>query len=89
MKVCSYTAWTCTHTRSYAHIQSPSSSLGTRLPAQDYNKIRRECLREGTLFEDPYFPATPESLFFSEKLPFTPEWKRPKASIHTVSYIVY
>jgi hypothetical protein len=57
--------------------EPPSSSLGTRLPAQDYNRIRRECLRDGKLFEDPYFPASNESLFYSETLPFTPEWKRP------------
>ena len=74
-----------THAHTHAHTQSPSSTLGTRLPAQDYNKIRRQCLAEGTLFEDPYFPATPESLFFSEKLPFTPEWKRPKVCL----YIAY
>ena len=60
------------------HIQSPSGTLGTRLPAQDYVKIRRQCLADGGLFEDPYFPANNESLFFSEKLPFTPVWKRPK-----------
>ena len=62
------------------HTQPPSSSLGTRLPAQDHNKIRRECLRNQKLFEDPYFPASNESLFYSDTLPFTPEWKRPGVS---------
>ena len=41
----------------------------------------------GTLFEDPYFPANDSSLFFSQKLPFTPEWIRPKVSINVVLFI--
>ena len=45
---------------------------------QDYHKLRRQCLQSNTLFEDPYFPANDGSLFFSQKLPFTPVWKRPK-----------
>ncbi|XP_064392675.1 calpain-9-like [Halichondria panicea] len=57
--------------------QSPTSQLGTRVPAQDYEKLRRQALANDTLFEDPYFPADESSLFFSQKLPFKPEWKRP------------
>ena len=45
---------------------------------QDYHKLRRQCLQSNTLFEDPYFPANDGSLFFSQKLLFTPVWKRPK-----------
>lgn len=56
------------------------SQLGTRVPAQDYDQIRRQCLASHKLFEDPYFPADDASLFFSQKLPFKPEWKRPKVS---------
>ena len=56
--------------------------MGTQVPAQDYNKLRRSCIQKGKLFEDPYFPADERSLFFSQKLPFTPEWKRPHVSDH-------
>lgn len=59
-------------------VQPPMQQLGTRLPSQDYEKLRRQCIRDNTLFEDPYFPADESSLFFSQKLPFKPEWKRPK-----------
>lgn len=57
---------------------SPTSQLGTRVPAQDYEKLRRQCLAQNKLFVDPYFPANDSSLFYSTELPFKPEWKRPK-----------
>lgn len=57
---------------------SPASQLGTRLPIQDYDRARRQCLANGTLFEDPYFPPNNSSLFHTQKLPFTPKWLRPK-----------
>ena len=45
---------------------------------QDYKTIRAECLKNGTLFEDPEFPAADSSLYYSQQPPFTAEWKRPK-----------
>ena len=53
------------------------NQVGTRVPAQDFVSLRRQALSSGGLFEDPYFPADDSSLFYSQKLPFTPEWKRP------------
>lgn len=65
-------------------LQSPpASQLGTRLPIQDYNKLRRQCLANNTLFEDPYFPADSSSLFYTQTLPFTPKWIRPKVLTDT------
>lgn len=58
-----------------------------QVPAQDYEKIRRHCLRDGTKFEDPYFPADDRSLFYSQKLPFTPVWKRPGVSTSSLTNI--
>lgn len=51
------------------------------MPAQDYEKLRRQCIAKGNMFEDPYFPADDSSLFYSQKLPFKPEWKRPGVSL--------
>ena len=51
---------------------------GPKIPPQDFEAIRRQCLAEGTLFEDPYFPADDSSLFYSQKPPRKIEWKRPK-----------
>ncbi|XP_056638162.1 calpain-A-like isoform X3 [Diorhabda sublineata] len=44
---------------------------------QDFYQLRDECLANGTLFEDPEFPATDTSLFFSEIPDRTYEWRRP------------
>ncbi|KAM9331594.1 calpain-5-like isoform 1-T3 [Pholidichthys leucotaenia] len=44
---------------------------------QHYAEIKKNCLRERTLFEDPEFPATSSSLYFSEAPPGNVEWKRP------------
>lgn len=49
---------------------------------QDFQALKAECLQNGSLFEDPMFPAEPASLGFKELGPFTAktrgvEWKRP------------
>lgn len=52
--------------------------FGIALPPQDHDVLRRKHIAEGTLFEDPYFPATDESMFYSHKPPSKFEWKRPQ-----------
>nr|XP_021504479.1 calpain-9 isoform X3 [Meriones unguiculatus] len=44
---------------------------------QSFEQLRQGCLQSGSLFEDPDFPATNGSLFYSERpqVPFV--WKRP------------
>ncbi|KAG7315494.1 hypothetical protein KOW79_021582 [Hemibagrus wyckioides] len=49
---------------------------------QDYEVLRRQCLKEGKLFCDPCFPAASESLGYNELGPNSAkakgvEWKRP------------
>ena len=44
---------------------------------QDYNSIKKECLKKGQLFEDPEFPANNKSLFYSKVDPGI-DWMRPK-----------
>jgi hypothetical protein len=56
----------------------PATPSGPRIPPQDFESLRRQCLANGTLFEDPYFPAVDASLFYSQKPPRKFEWKRPK-----------
>lgn len=43
-----------------------------------YEDIKKQCRKEGVLFEDPDFPATDSTLFFSRKPPRPFVWKRPK-----------
>eukprot|EP00117_Sycon_ciliatum_P006188 scpid39378/ scgid9836/ Calpain-B; Calcium-activated neutral proteinase B; Calpain-B catalytic subunit 1; Calpain-B catalytic subunit 2 len=42
-----------------------------------FERLRSQCLIKGKLFEDPDFPATDKSLFFSQKPPANFVWKRP------------
>ncbi|KAG7485107.1 hypothetical protein JOB18_003168 [Solea senegalensis] len=60
---------------------------------QDFQALREECLQSGSLFEDPMFPAEPQSLGFKELGPFTAktrgmEWKRPSELTEEPQFIV-
>lgn len=59
---------------------TPRDARGTHSSGQSFEQLRRECLQRGALFEDPDFPATSASLFYSERpqIPFV--WKRPGVS---------
>ncbi|KAK7790173.1 hypothetical protein R5R35_002953 [Gryllus longicercus] len=62
---------------SHFRLGERGSGLRARGSVQDFNALRDQCLAEGTLFEDPEFPAQDSSLFFS-KSPNKPfEWRRP------------
>ncbi|KFD48822.1 hypothetical protein M513_10306, partial [Trichuris suis] len=45
--------------------------------AQDFYKLRDQCLREEVLFEDPNFPADSSSLFYTRQPSRYIEWRRP------------
>uniref|UniRef100_A0A3P8TD97 Calpain 1, (mu/I) large subunit b n=1 Tax=Amphiprion percula TaxID=161767 RepID=A0A3P8TD97_AMPPE len=60
---------------------------------QDFQALKEECLQNGSLFEDPMFPAEPASLGFKELGPFTAktrgvEWKRPTEMTADPQFIV-
>uniref|UniRef100_A0A671TLD3 Calpain 9 n=1 Tax=Sparus aurata TaxID=8175 RepID=A0A671TLD3_SPAAU len=65
-------------------LQSTLSGRGskraedTQSDGKSFEQLRSECLQSGVLFEDPDFPATDSSLFFSQSVPVNIEWKRPK-----------
>ncbi|KAG8448049.1 hypothetical protein GDO86_015227 [Hymenochirus boettgeri] len=54
------------------------SPLLKRLKNQNYLELKKECLKNGKLFEDSEFPASDESLYFSKDFQLVIEWKRPK-----------
>ncbi|XP_023725352.1 calpain-A isoform X5 [Cryptotermes secundus] len=60
-----------------ASLGEKGSGLRARGQVQDFFKIRDQCLEEGTLFEDPEFPAEDSSIYFSKTPPRPIEWKRP------------
>nr|XP_023027782.1 calpain-A-like isoform X1 [Leptinotarsa decemlineata] len=56
--------------------------------SQDFYDLRDECIEQGTLFEDPEFPATDSSLFFSQRPDRYYEWKRPGEIVDDPQFFV-
>lgn len=48
---------------------------------QNYSALKRACLRRKVLFEDPTFPATDDSLYYTGTPGPAVRWKRPKVSV--------
>ncbi|XP_031314515.2 calpain-12 [Camelus dromedarius] len=76
----------CGSRRVTIQLVNEEAGPGTRVPklfrGQNYNAIRAACLDEGILFQDPYFPAGPDSLGYNQLGPNSKkakgvEWKRP------------
>ncbi len=44
---------------------------------QNYDDLKSECLKNGKLFEDPYFPAVDRSIFYNQPIPNGTKWARP------------
>ncbi|XP_072905046.1 calpain-5 [Hemitrygon akajei] len=44
---------------------------------QRYRALRRSCQKRGVLFEDPLFPTSDNSIYYTRSPPGTIEWKRP------------
>ncbi|XP_076585434.1 calpain-9 [Chaetodon auriga] len=65
-----------------------SKALDTQSDGKSFEQLRQECLQRGVLFEDPDFPATDSSLFFSQSVPVQFEWKRPKELCSNPKFIV-
>ncbi|XP_032686633.1 calpain-A isoform X4 [Odontomachus brunneus] len=63
--------------KSCYNLGEKGSGFRPRGEIQDFNTLRRECLETGRLFEDPEFPATDSSLYFSRRPDRYIEWKRP------------
>lgn len=74
-----------------AHQQQKERGIGTnkravKFSGQDYETLRKECLRSGRLFEDNCFPAGSKSLGYEELGQYSFKtrevvWKRPKVKI--------
>lgn len=47
---------------------------------QQYSALKKQCLQSGTLFEDPFFPAVDDSLFYQGNRIGRVHWKRPGVS---------
>ena len=49
----------------------------TPFKGQVFAELKKECLRSGRLFEDPVFPASDRSMFYTQSVPYGAVWKRP------------
>ncbi|KAJ3591314.1 hypothetical protein NHX12_009260 [Muraenolepis orangiensis] len=52
-------------------------SSSTLYKNQNYDLLKRNCLKDRSLFEDPEFPTTDKSLYFKKAPAGRVEWKRP------------
>ncbi|XP_015833872.1 calpain-A isoform X3 [Tribolium castaneum] len=53
------------------------SGFQAKKGSQDFYELRDQCLQRGELFEDPEFPPTDSSLFYSHRPDRRFEWRRP------------
>uniref|UniRef100_A0A182P1C9 Calpain n=1 Tax=Anopheles epiroticus TaxID=199890 RepID=A0A182P1C9_9DIPT len=60
-----------------AELGDRNSGQRSSFDVQDFYQIRQQCLDNGTLFEDPEFPATASSLMYSKRPDRHYEWLRP------------
>jgi hypothetical protein len=58
-----------------------------RIVSQDYELIKRTCLEQNALWEDPSFPAVDASIYPSSRQPLPFTWKRPGVSLQFESHL--
>ena len=61
--------------RSAEQDRKPAPNVA-RIISQDYSVIKRECLSQKALWEDPNFPATDQSIYPSSHGPLPFKWTR-------------
>merc|ERR1712015_313894 len=59
------------------NVGERGSGLRRRGDVQDFYKLRDKHSASGKLWEDPLFPASDASIFYSRRPPRPFEWKRP------------
>ncbi|CAG0893965.1 unnamed protein product [Cyprideis torosa] len=64
------------------------SGIRSRGEVQDFEALKQACLSEGTLFEDPEFPAEDTSIFYSRSPPKPFEWRRPSELVDDPQFFV-
>ncbi|EMP39588.1 Calpain-3 [Chelonia mydas] len=53
-----------------------------------FEELHKKCLEKKILYVDPDFPPNESSLFYSQKLPITFEWKRPTEICENPRFII-
>ncbi|KAL7037818.1 hypothetical protein ACKWTF_009372 [Chironomus riparius] len=65
-----------------------ASGLRGQKDVQDFYALRQQCLDSGSLFEDPEFPASDKSLFYSRRADRRYEWLRPMEIVDDPQFFV-
>lgn len=61
----------------FSQFGEKTSGFSCQGGAQDFYTLRDRCIESGSLFEDPEFPASDRSLFYTRYAESGYEWKRP------------
>jgi hypothetical protein len=61
-----------------AHVHSHTEKKILPFKNQIYEDLKKECIKSGKLFEDPFFPAVDKSIFYNQPIPNGTKWARPK-----------
>ena len=69
------------HTGWQSREQERMPTRVARITKQHYSDIRAECLEQGGLFEDPDFPATNRSIYYSYDPGVQFKWMRPTVGL--------
>ncbi|XP_041070260.1 calpain-3 isoform X10 [Carcharodon carcharias] len=70
----------------YPIISRNKSGLSAK--SEVFQQLKEKCLRKGVLFEDEEFPANDSSLFYTMKMPFKLEWRRPPEICENPKFII-
>jgi hypothetical protein len=66
--------------RIHCHVTRANNFVDTKIERfrdQNYEDIKRDCLKRNQLFEDPLFACCNSSLFYRTRVPNGIIWKRP------------
>lgn len=64
----------------YSAILSRNEAVKDAKRLKTFLELRDKYVKKKVVFEDPLFPASDSSLFYSHKPPMRIEWKRPSVS---------
>ncbi|XP_055088061.1 calpain-3b isoform X1 [Periophthalmus magnuspinnatus] len=72
----------------YSAILTRNEAVKDAKRLKTFLELRDKYVKKNVLFEDPLFPASDSSLFYSEKPPMKFEWKRPSEICDDPQFII-
>uniref|UniRef100_A0A673BNT7 Calpain-3 n=1 Tax=Sphaeramia orbicularis TaxID=375764 RepID=A0A673BNT7_9TELE len=72
----------------YSAILSRNEAVKDAKRLKSFLELRDKYVKQNVVFEDPMFPASDASLFYSRKFPMKFEWKRPSEICENPQFII-